>query len=521
MSQSNTVEHLTTIAGNAGLGIVGKVYFILSRFVLVIFITRTIGPEQYGLYMLGWSSIQVIGVFGIFGIGQAMVRFVAHHLARQEEGHVKGIIDFGTKVATASGVLIASGIFLLADPIAVKIFGKPELAAVLRIMSLALPFMKLMQLFLSALQGAKLVKYRILIEHLLRPTIRFLVIAVAFAIGLRLMGVVLAWVTASFIAFLLSGYFLMRELRKFKQDKVVVKGKTVLKFSLPLWMSDVIIKNNRNIGVLLIGIFLSADQAGIYSVAMRMMPFILIPFMAYNNIFSPIISGLYANDKLGELEVLYKIGSRWVLVLTLPVFVLIVFFSKDIISIFGQGFSASHEVLMILLVAQMVNVSTGSAMFMLTMTGKPIYNLINSGIIFLLNIILCVVLINKFGAIGAAYALGISIASVQVLQLAEVYYLYRFHPFSLAHLKPIVGCFFSMVIIFILKASLIFLPPYLLAALLGVVFSISYLLFLVLLGISQEDRAILQNIANNLRSLLLKRSNHNEKHSIVPEAQIK
>jgi hypothetical protein len=84
-----------------------------------------------------------------------------------------------------------------------------------------------------------------------------------------------------------------------------------------------------------------------------------------------------------------------------------------------------------------------------------------------------------------------------------------------------VGCFFSIVIIFILKANLKFLPPYLLAALLGVVFSISYLLFLVLLGISQEDRVILQKIANKLSSLLLKRSNHNEKHSIVPEAQIK
>lgn len=488
-------NELITIAKNAGLGIAGKVYFAGSRFLLAVLITRTIGPEHYGLYMLGLSLVSIIGSLGNFGIEHAMVRFVAHHLVRKEGGHAKGVIDFGTRLTAASGVLIATGLFLLADPIAEKIFGKPELAPVLRIMTLSLPFWALMRLFLSALQGAKLVKYSILIEQVLRPSIRFLLVAVAFAIGLQLMGVVWAWVIASFIAFLLSGYFLIRETKKFKKKRVKVKIKTVLAFSLPLWMSNIISKYNREIGLLLIGVFLTADQAGIFSVAMRMMPFILIPFMAYNAIFSPIISSLYTNNKLNELETIYKIGSRWVISLTLPIFVLMVFFSKEIISIFGRGFSASQEVLIVLLIAQMVNVITGSAMHVLTMTGKPIYNLINSIIIFLLNIILCTVMINKFGAIGAAYALGITISIVQFLQLAEVYYLLKIHPFSWELLKPFVSCFFSLTIILFLRTGLKFLPPHCLSVLVLGIFSISYLMFLVLLGLSNEDRIILQKLA--------------------------
>ena len=497
-------NQLVTIAKNTGLGIPGKLYFIGLRFLMAVFITRTIGPEQYGIYMLALSFVEIVGITMLFGMDTAMIRFVSHHLARKELGHVKGVIGSGTRVAVISGLVIVGGMFFLADPIAADIFRKPELSHVLRIMILSLPFIALMNILSSALKGFKLVKYSILIEQVVRPTLRFILIVVAFGIGWRLIGVVWAWVIASIIAFLLTGYFLTLEVRKLGGEKVRKSMKDLFKFSLPVWIDRMLATNNRSIGILLIGVFLAADQAGIYSVGQRIIPLILVPFMAFNTIYSPIISSLYANERLNELEATYKIGSRWVIGLTLPVFVLMMFFSQEIVLIFGRGFAESHKVLLVLLISQMINVGTGSTSSILSMTGRPIYNLVNSVVALLLNIIFCFVMIKKFGVVGAAYSFGISIAVVNLLQIAEVYYLYRIHPFSLDHLKLFTSCILSLIVVFVLNTAFKSLPLYLEVAVVTSGFLVSYVAFLLLLGMSHEDRMILQKMRDRLYSLQLR-----------------
>ena len=39
-------------------------------------ITRTIGPEQFGIYMLAFSFVEIIGNSMLFGLDTAMIRFV-------------------------------------------------------------------------------------------------------------------------------------------------------------------------------------------------------------------------------------------------------------------------------------------------------------------------------------------------------------------------------------------------------------------------------------------------------------
>ena len=491
-------DQLVTIAKNTGLGIPGKLYFMAVRFLLAVFITRTIGPEKYGIYMLALSFVEVLGLMVLFGIDTAMVRFVSHHMARNEFGHVKGVISLGTRVAAISGLCIGGGTFLMADLIGADIFRKPELAHVLRIMILSLPFVALMNVILSALEGSRLIKYRIVVEQVARPTVRFILVAAAFGIGWRLMGVVWAWVIASFIAFLLSGYFLIREERKVHGEIVRKSMKDIFKFSLTVWIDRMLSKNNRIIGVLLIGVFLTADQAGIYSVGQRIIPLVLIPFMAFNTIYSPIISGLFAKNSLNELEATYKVGSRWIIGLTLPIFVLMMAFSKEIVLVFGKGFADSHKVLLVLLISQMINVGTGSTSSVLSMTGKPIYNLVNSVIALLLNVSLCIVMIKKFSTVGAAYSLGISIVVVNFLQIAEVYYLYRIHPFSLAQLKLLASCMLSLIVVFVLSTAFHSLPMYLNVAMVSGSFLSCYVMFLLLFGLSAEDRMIWQKIHDRI-----------------------
>lgn len=297
----------------------------------------------------------------------------------------------------------------------------------------------------------------------------------------------------------------MREVNELGGNKVRMGMKDLFTFSLPVWIHRMLMKNNRNIGLLLIGVFLTADQAGIYGVGQRIIPILLIPFMAFNAIYTPIISSLFTKSRLHELESTFKVGSRWIIGLTLPVFVLSMYFSKEIVSIFGRGFEESHQVLLVLLSAQMINVATGSTSYVLSMTGKPIYNLVNSFIALILNVLLCIMMIKAFGALGAAYSLGISIVIVNLLQIAEVYYLYRIHPFSLAHLKTFASCLSSLIVVLLIDTVFKTFPLYLEVTAVTGVFLSCYLSFLLLLGLSKEDRMIWQKMRDRINTICLKK----------------
>ena len=490
--------NLLIIAKNAGLGIGARFFFFSVRFCIVILITRTIGPERYGIFILAMSIVGIIEVLSLMGLGQAMVKFVAQYRAQENISLVKGVIGFGLKVSLISSGILAVGIFLSADLVAHGIFHKVALVPVLRVMLLGVPFLSLMLIILSALQGAKLVKYRILVEQVLMPIFRLVAVAMAFWFGCRIMGVAWSWVITSIFGFIVAAIFLTKKIGFLFKGHMKVERKQIFSFSLPLLFSQLFYQNVGMIGILIIGAFLPADQVGIYGVARRLIPIILIPLFSYNAIFSPIISDLFVKQKMEELANIYKTGTKWVITISFPIFALIVFFSKEIVAIFGPGFTASAPIMIILVIGQTFNVGSGSTGIMLSMTGKTLYNLFNSGILCFLNIVLTLVLVSRFGTIGVACAYTISIILIQLLQMGEVWYLYKLHPYRFEHVKPVLSCLGSLAVIHFLRDSLPIANHMMLTVALTVIFLCSYGIFLMLAGVSQDDRMILEKIRHKI-----------------------
>jgi len=495
-------SNLMEIAKNSGLGIAGHSFFLIIRFALIIIITRNLGPGLYGVYLISLSVLEIAVVVSKLGLGATMIRFVARYIENSDYAKIKALTKFCLKTTLISSIFVSVIVFLSTDLIANRIFHKPDLASSLRIAILGLPFLSMTSIILSYFNGARILKYRILIEKVLRPLLRFMFTAIALGIGLNLYGVLWAWIMAIVIIFLFAVCLLRNKFMNINKYPAKIPKKEIFTYSLPLWFSIIINKNNRNIGIVLIGAYLTSEQVGIYGIGFRMMPYLLMPFFAYNAILAPMISALFTRNEIGNLEKIYKTGSRWVITLTLPVFVLMVIFSKQICSIFGSDFSASAGVMVILLTAQMVNISTGSSHHVLTMTGKSSYALMNSIFYFLSNIVLTIVMLKLFGLIGAAFGFGISIILLQLIQLIEVWTLYHFHPYSMQHLKPIVACASSVAILFFLKNVFLYAGNYISTILVISIFITTYALLLKLFGLSEEDKILLSKVKEKILKIL-------------------
>ena len=95
--------------------------------------------------------------------------------------------------------------------------------------------------------------------------------------------------------------------------------------------------------------------------------------------------------------------------------VIIFVYAPKILLIFGSEFVAAAAALKIFAVGQLINASTGSVGFLLSMTGNQVVLLRVVAITSLLNIALCMTLVPSFGLIGGATSTALSIAASNIM----------------------------------------------------------------------------------------------------------
>jgi O-antigen/teichoic acid export membrane protein len=120
----------------------------------------------------------------------------------------------------------------------------------------------------------------------------------------------------------------------------------------------------------------------------------------------------------------------------LPVFLVMLLYPEQILLVFGQSFTDGAAALMILAVSSLVLVGTGMGGIILDMGGQTRLKLLNSVLRLATFLILDLLLIPRWGVVGAALAALAGETLVNLLRLGQVYYLYRLLPYNRSFLRP-------------------------------------------------------------------------------------
>jgi O-antigen/teichoic acid export membrane protein len=108
-----------------------------------------------------------------------------------------------------------------------------------------------------------------------------------------------------------------------------------------------------------------------------------------------------------QLQTMTTKSARIILLLSLPFAIILITSGKYILFIFGEEFTTGYDILIILSIGQLFNAAMGSVGLLLTMTHHEKDMLWGIVIGFAINIILNIVLIPLYGAVGAALAVTI------------------------------------------------------------------------------------------------------------------
>jgi O-antigen/teichoic acid export membrane protein len=241
---------------------------------------------------------------------------------------------------------------------------------------------------------------------------------------------------------------------------------------------------------------------GIFAVAQRLSSLGTLFFLAIGNISTPIFADYYSRGEIAPLKKLYQTTTKWVVMFNVPLFLLLIFFTKPILSIFGGDFSQGSAGLVILAIGNLVYTGTGPGANLLDMTNHTKFNSANSAFLIIVTIVSDLLLIPRWGVIGAAAASAFSTVIVNMVCLIEVYILIKIQPYGRGMFKPILAGLIASAITYLLNSYMV-LPALLNLLVGGTILLGIYALVLIMLGFSEEDLLVINNFRSQISSMKL------------------
>jgi O-antigen/teichoic acid export membrane protein len=490
------VDEITRVAKGAGIVFVGAALWGGLIYLYHIYLARVLGPNSYGLYALGLAVFNILSIVSLMGMHYGLLRFVALYSGERDSCRIQGTILSALWLVTVVSVLSGGLLFVLADVISVNIFQKEDFGIVLRFFGVAIFFSGLISVFIYSTQGFQVMKYRVYVQNLWDPIGRICIATFLFAFGFKLLGAVIAHVLTLIVGAVLA-YGYLRKLFPFDSVNVqpIFETRRLLRFSFPLFIVSVLEIGRTRGDRLVLGCFLSSDEVGLYTAAFQTSILVLLILISFSNIFAPMISDLHNRGEYRKLASLFKTVTKWILTLTVPVLLFLFFFAREILGLFGEQFIFASLSLKILLFGQMAHSGIGSAGLVLNMSGYQKVELLNNLGAVAIEFPLCLLLIPKYGIVGAAVAVTCALVLLSILRVIEVYTILKIHPYRIDVLKPIAaGGLLAFFLFFLQSLHLLNITSVFRLIVYAFLSFVVYGFFICLFGLTAEDLFVLRRL---------------------------
>jgi O-antigen/teichoic acid export membrane protein len=184
------------------------------------------------------------------------------------------------------------------------------------------------------------------------------------------------------------------------------------------------------VDVLLVGAIAGPRNAAVYAAISRLSVIGAYGLQGVGMVVAPRFSALVTAGDRARLEHLYQVATWWTLIVSAPLYMLLLVFAPMCAQIFGHGYRQGATALAVLAVAGLVNLGTGNVMVLLLMAGKSSWTLIDAAGSMVVNLALNILLIPHFGVTGAAIAWSVSIVGTNVVALFQLHRSLGLRPFG-------------------------------------------------------------------------------------------
>jgi O-antigen/teichoic acid export membrane protein len=415
LSQGTSRETLWSI-------LITVVYSVLTPLGIIL-LARWLGAAQFGVYAFAMAVVTLLAIPAGLGLPSVVIRFVSEYHFRGDWARIRGLLGFANR-----SVLVAS-LVLMALLVLVAGFPRFGLDSEYRYaLYLAAPLVVLLgleELRSAALKGVDRVLVGQIPEMVVRPAVFLAGVLVLMAAPVQADAQTALWLylTAALVAFVLwVRCCLLRTVRPHMRGLVAVSDTPVwVRTALPLLLLGGVQIIGAQMDLILLGLYRSSEETGVYRATFQVAQLVTFAWIAVNTVIAPKLSRLQVAGDRSGLQTLVVQANRVTFVLALPVALVCLVAGEQVLGlVFGVEYRVGYLALSILVGGRLVNALLGSSSTVMRMTGLERQAL--RGIVAgtLVNLVLNVLLIPRWGIEGAAVASTAGLVVWNVMLAVEV-----------------------------------------------------------------------------------------------------
>ena len=240
-------------------------------------------------------------------------------------------------ISTVASVLT----FVFSNQIA-GLFHDPALGGVLELLAISVGMGAITPVFAAVFQGFHDVLPNALFNQVVNPAVLVVFVLGLLYLGWGLNAAVVAYMVADVVGLIGCVWSFVRRIhRHLPPDVLPGRPKPELwGLSLALWGLSSLAFVTAYADTLILGAYWSAADVGYYSTAMSLARTLLLGGSTLTFVFLPVAARLSREGAYAALRTAYTIAARWILVLSIPLFLLFLLLpSQSVIALFGHRYA--------------------------------------------------------------------------------------------------------------------------------------------------------------------------------------
>jgi len=413
----------------AGIMLVMSIFANFVAYLTRLYLARSLAPAGYGLFYSVFTFVIFFLFFRDLGLGQALVKYISEFRAKRMYNFVKTAFVSVVAFQFISSIIFGAVFFLLSEFLSEHYFKNPMSLVMLKILVVYVMLSVFYGNLKDLLQGFQ--KFRIIsMVDFLKNSIVLLLIALFFGLGIKnAFAPVFAYVLACPILFFILLPFALKTFPffKYKVENFKQITKKIFIFGIPVLVTSVGGKVIGYIDTLILTNFRSLEEVGIYNVMLPSAMLFLYFGISVSSVAFPIVSELWAKKDKIRISEGIRLLHKYAFMLVIPMVFTVLAFSRLFINLlFGKEYLAGATALEILLIGVLFYIVAGINDNIIAGLGKP--KTVTKIILFcaLINFVMNILVIPKYGMEGAAVATSLSyfvaliLSTYQVTKLIEI-----------------------------------------------------------------------------------------------------
>ncbi len=400
----------------AGTIFIIRVFSAGLAYLSQILLARWMGGSDYGIYVYVWTWVLLLGSMMDFGISASAQKIIPEYRTRGEQALLRGFLSgsrWMTLSVSAVVSLLLAGVVRLLSPW----LGSSEIVP-LYIGCATLPAFVVANTQDGIARSHDWMQLGLMPQFVIRQALIIGLTAGAFALGLQLGAAVAMLASAGAVWIAMIGQMIVLNRRlagHIGSGPKAYDFRGWLAISLPILLVESFYLLLSYTDVLVLQQFRSSEEVGVYFAVVKTLALVSFIHYAMSATTAHRFAEYHALGDKERLSAYVAHAIKWTFWPSLAATVLLLALGKPLLWLFGAQFVGGYDIMFIAAIGLVVRSAIGPVERLLNMLGHQHICALAYALAFVMNVVLCIALVPRFGGHGAAAATSISLVFETVL----------------------------------------------------------------------------------------------------------